>query len=146
PYWETNPPVYSAVEAAALLFGGSPLDYAISTNPNSNDSSTITNTAWYSKWGVAGCHEYAENFSLDLGAPGYNDPTGNDTAISAYVDDNCINGNINYVWQISDSSLFITTWKTEDRKSTRLNSSHVKISYAVFCLIKKKNAAYKIRH
>src|SRR5699024_12339105 len=27
---------------------------------------------------------------------------------------------------------------TEDRKSTRLNSSHVSISYAVFCL-KKKN-------
>src|SRR5438309_3488175 len=29
----------------------------------------------------------------------------------------------------------------EDRKSTRLNSSHSSISYAVFCL-KKKNAAY----
>src|SRR5690606_16131581 len=28
----------------------------------------------------------------------------------------------------------------EDRKSTRLNSSHVKISYAVFCLKKKKTA------
>src|SRR5690554_7257282 len=27
---------------------------------------------------------------------------------------------------------------TEDRKSTRLNSSHVRISYAVFCLKKKK--------
>src|SRR5690606_41645455 len=27
---------------------------------------------------------------------------------------------------------------TIDRKSTRLNSSHVKISYAVFCLKKKK--------
>src|SRR5690606_38394250 len=27
---------------------------------------------------------------------------------------------------------------TQDRKSTRLNSSHVKISYAVFCLKKKK--------
>src|SRR5690606_22485242 len=27
---------------------------------------------------------------------------------------------------------------TGDRKSTRLNSSHVKISYAVFCLKKKK--------
>src|SRR5690606_41794323 len=26
----------------------------------------------------------------------------------------------------------------EDRKSTRLNSSHVKISYAVFCLKKQK--------
>src|SRR5207249_11889303 len=29
--------------------------------------------------------------------------------------------------------------KREDRKSTRLNSSHVSISYAVFCLKKKKN-------
>src|SRR5690606_39619024 len=28
-------------------------------------------------------------------------------------------------------------WAEEDRKSTRLNSSHVKISYAVFCLKKK---------
>src|SRR5690606_40887575 len=28
----------------------------------------------------------------------------------------------------------------EDQKSTRLNSSHVKISYAVFCLKKKKNS------
>src|SRR5690606_40854124 len=30
----------------------------------------------------------------------------------------------------------------QDRKSTRLNSSHVKISYAVFCL-KKKTHTYK---
>src|SRR3989454_3052988 len=29
--------------------------------------------------------------------------------------------------------------KTGDRKSTRLNSSHLVISYAVFCLKKKKN-------
>src|SRR3989442_2042803 len=29
--------------------------------------------------------------------------------------------------------------QAEDRKSTRLNSSHVRISYAVFCLKKKKN-------
>src|SRR5690554_8150381 len=28
--------------------------------------------------------------------------------------------------------------RTKDRKSTRLNSSHVRISYAVFCLKKKK--------
>src|SRR5207302_3107056 len=28
--------------------------------------------------------------------------------------------------------------RRQDRKSTRLNSSHVKISYAVFCLKKKK--------
>src|SRR5690625_6537893 len=31
-----------------------------------------------------------------------------------------------------------TKSKAEDRKSTRLNSSHVAISYAVFCLKKKK--------
>src|SRR5690349_24131696 len=29
-------------------------------------------------------------------------------------------------------------WMHVDRKSTRLNSSHVEISYAVFCLKKKK--------
>src|SRR5690554_7630819 len=29
-----------------------------------------------------------------------------------------------------------------DRKSTRLNSSHVRISYAVFCLKKKKKKLY----
>src|SRR5258705_350680 len=32
-----------------------------------------------------------------------------------------------------------------DRKSTRLNSSHLGISYAVFCLKKKKNQ-HEIRH
>src|SRR3712207_7096109 len=30
-------------------------------------------------------------------------------------------------------------WRSQDRKSTRLNSSHANISYAVFCLKKKKN-------
>src|SRR5690242_21619596 len=32
-----------------------------------------------------------------------------------------------------------TVASTRDRKSTRLNSSHMSISYAVFCLKKKKN-------
>src|SRR2546429_5513926 len=32
-----------------------------------------------------------------------------------------------------------------DRKSTRLNSSHGYISYAVFCLKKKKRLAYQLR-
>src|SRR3989449_9964204 len=39
-------------------------------------------------------------------------------------------GGLNYGWRI-------------DRKSTRLNSSHGYISYAVFCLKKKKNIQYK---
>src|SRR5690606_40109611 len=33
-----------------------------------------------------------------------------------------------------------------DRKSTRLNSSHVKISYAVFCLKKKKQTRTLKQH
>src|SRR3712207_7067277 len=32
------------------------------------------------------------------------------------------------------------TLSSRDRKSTRLNSSHANISYAVFCLKKKKNS------
>src|SRR5690606_41947198 len=35
--------------------------------------------------------------------------------------------------------------RREDRKSTRLNSSHVKISYAVFCLKKKKKSTSTTR-
>src|SRR5690349_24218348 len=33
-----------------------------------------------------------------------------------------------------------------DRKSTRLNSSHVEISYAVFCLKKKKKQTKSTKH
>src|SRR5437870_10117296 len=33
-----------------------------------------------------------------------------------------------------------------DRKSTRLNSSHVAISYAVFCLKKKIDKHYRVSH
>src|SRR5690606_39896542 len=38
-------------------------------------------------------------------------------------------------------SIAISIRIPKDRKSTRLNSSHVKISYAVFCLKKKKASA-----
>src|SRR2546427_9179098 len=38
----------------------------------------------------------------------------------------------------------LTRWQAEqDRKSTRLNSSHSQISYAVFCLKKKKKKKNK---
>src|SRR5690606_40345439 len=42
-----------------------------------------------------------------------------------------IRRSMDYQYSQSDSTL-------GDRKSTRLNSSHVKISYAVFCLKKKR--------
>mgnify|MGYP002527252287 CR=1 FL=1 len=38
---------------------------------------------------------------------------------------------------------FAPTLTLEDRKSIRLNSSHVVISYAVFCFKKKKNNIYR---
>src|SRR5438874_9833361 len=42
-------------------------------------------------------------------------------------------------------SMVLTAWQdgvgSKDRKSTRLNSSHVENSYAVFCLKKKKFAS-----
>src|SRR3712207_8006262 len=37
----------------------------------------------------------------------------------------------------------LSTWQ-KDRKSTRLNSSHANISYAVFCLKKKNNHTVKL--
>src|SRR2546427_2702258 len=36
--------------------------------------------------------------------------------------------------------------RSTDRKSTRLNSSHSQISYAVFCLKKKKNNLTHTKH
>src|SRR2546427_4858917 len=41
-------------------------------------------------------------------------------------------------WRTGDFSDLLTVYLI-DRKSTRLNSSHSQISYAVFCLKKKKN-------
>src|SRR2546427_1073984 len=42
---------------------------------------------------------------------------------------------------IADPHVHNLKWDVGDRKSTRLNSSHSQISYAVFCLKKKKNTA-----
>src|SRR5690606_40290861 len=39
---------------------------------------------------------------------------------------------------LNDVAACVLQVTREDRKSTRLNSSHVKISYAVFCLKKKR--------
>src|SRR3712207_7562499 len=37
----------------------------------------------------------------------------------------------------SSKGIYVSQYKIRDRKSTRLNSSHANISYAVFCLKKK---------
>ncbi|MEM0519648.1 HYR domain-containing protein, partial [Aequorivita flava] len=97
PTWNTNPSVYSPQEAAALIFGGNASDYAISVDPNTTDPSTITNTGWTDSWGT-GFVINAEDYSLDTGAPGYNNPGGYDSAVSAYVRDHTDLSKINYVW------------------------------------------------
>ncbi len=49
PSWTTDPPAYSGVEAAALLFGGSPGNYVTSTvDSNPGD---INFLSWVSTWG-----------------------------------------------------------------------------------------------
>src|SRR5688572_31342824 len=44
-----------------------------------------------------------------------------------------------------DITVLALRYRGADRKSTRLNSSHSQISYAVFCLKKKKNNKPDIR-
>src|SRR5437870_10942210 len=40
-------------------------------------------------------------------------------------------------WVVTNADVYAGKYPQGDRKSTRLNSSHVAISYAVFCLKKK---------
>src|SRR5688572_31214246 len=48
------------------------------------------------------------------------------------------------VQRVLDEHVDLQQQLSEDRKSTRLNSSHSQISYAVFCLKKKKKKKKKI--
>lgn len=112
PEWTTNPTVYSAREAAAFLFGGVAADYAISTV--SSDPGDINYMAFVDGWGDS---QYlftpiSQDFSLDDGNPGYDDPSGTGTAYSAYVLDHscsirydnpeeiCDDSTINYAFRI----------------------------------------------
>src|SRR2546430_12697606 len=45
---------------------------------------------------------------------------------------------LDYCFSARSSPAGAAAWPWPDRKSTRLNSSHSQISYAVFCLKKKK--------
>src|SRR6266496_6155805 len=66
----------------------------------------------------------------------------------------CLGGSIVLTWACTDDRLAAIARfygaaprpRKADRKSTRLNSSHVEISYAVFCLKKKKKKNTDLRH
>src|SRR2546430_7510110 len=47
---------------------------------------------------------------------------------------------------VGDRAALDALLRSQDRKSTRLNSSHSQISYAVFCLKKKKKHNTTITH
>ncbi len=92
PDWKTNPTVYTGQEAAAFLFGGVASDYVISTI--SDDPNDINNLTYLDGWGDTQylTDPQAQSFSIDEGAPGYNDPAGFGTAYSAYVLDHTCGG------------------------------------------------------
>src|SRR5690625_5455974 len=82
---------------------------------------------------------------------------GEETKAIPIITDDQINGEMSHadetiVHSPSDTTKTYTTSEgdheeedevKQDRKSTRLNSSHVAISYAVFCTKKKKNKVKK---
>src|SRR3712207_2749713 len=60
------------------------------------------------------------------------------TSSGAIWDESKIDFTIRYSREVADISSIGFRVVFQDRKSTRLNSSHANISYAVFCLKKKK--------
>src|SRR5690625_5355431 len=60
--------------------------------------------------------------------------------VKDYLDGDLTYAEIAEKYNVSYNNIYswVQKYKTQDRKSTRLNSSHVAISYAVFCLKKKK--------
>jgi hypothetical protein len=84
PEWSTNPGVYTGQEAAALLFGGTASQYAISTIDS--NVANINFSTFVDGWGDSQflATPVAQNYSLVTGT-GYADPGGSGTSYSAYV-------------------------------------------------------------
>ncbi len=105
PYWWNNPAVYTGQEAAALIFGGTATDYAISTA--GSDVSLINFRAHVDGWGDAsylftGGADVAQDYSLDTGGGGYNSNPGFGSAYSAFVQDHSYPGQtdtLNYAFR-----------------------------------------------
>ena len=106
PGWRTNPAVLTGQETAALLFGGSASDYAISTVDN--DPTHVNFMAHVDGWAddqyMSGAG-VAQDFSLDTGGAGYNSNPGYGSAYSAYVNDHscgmdCGDG-VNYAFRVA---------------------------------------------
>ena len=109
PCYLTAPTTYSAVEAAALIFGGASSDYAISVNSNTTDQTTITHTAYID--GYAN-DQYFNTPASETAKQGN---TYVSKSFSAYVKDHSDGNNLgcgysvgivktNYVWRVGSVS------------------------------------------
>ncbi len=88
PTWTTNPPVYSGQSAAALLFGGTPGEYTISTV--NDDPADANDMAWADSWGET-ITAVAQGYSYSACGGTYNCGSSG-SATSAYVHDHsCYN-------------------------------------------------------
>jgi hypothetical protein len=107
--WTLNPPVYTAQEAAAIIFGGSASDYAISTIDSS--PADINFDAWVDGWsdvshlgGSFGGTPVAENYDLSNASdPGYYNCGFTSCSFSALVMDHGPGGHpgVNYVFSVT---------------------------------------------
>lgn len=104
--WPSNPDVYSAIEAAEVVFGAAVGgDYLISIN--GDDINDISLTAWYAVIGT-GPSIFDQNYSLDTNLDGYGGSgweAGDD--VSAYVNDGFFSDleGINYVFFETDAQI-----------------------------------------
>src|SRR5258708_2234454 len=100
---------------------------------SSCDLKSVTYTAEDYKVGVGDGFNYGTRFSAEY-------ETASLPALKKYVFVQFILGCRFSSKKNADDTITISYgWSVDDRKSTRLNSSHQIISYAVFCLKKKKN-------
>src|SRR5690625_6588328 len=75
-------------------------------------------------------------------------PTPGHDADVIHSEATVVDGHIDTLMHIVDEDTWLPALdigEETDRKSTRLNSSHVAISYAVFCLKKKKKKTNNVR-
>src|SRR5690554_7548864 len=93
-------------------------------------------------WEGPGDYSNFSSFTANIGVDStqnYEDPSARDADDPLFI---LNSGDMHWGWNTGYIFVMLegkadTTAAQEDRKSTRLNSSHVRISYAVFCLKKK---------
>src|SRR5205807_9016005 len=84
-------------------------------------------------------HSFPTRRSSDLKAAPYACSCQTSIGPRAYLSIRRVSSSVGFVMSSCTNSLPSAVRIRGDRKSTRLNSSHLVISYAVFCLKKKKN-------